>query len=177
VKEIARDQVSTAHRESAAFEDLMADHLDESFRVAVAILGDTDEARDATQEAFITAWRQLPRLRDPAKAASWLRRITVNTSISCLRKRARDRTVAGALRFAAGDGGGVDDSFVHRESLRTALWQLKPEHRVVLFLRFYEDLTVEQIAERVGIRQGTVKSRLHYGLERLRQAYEGPGAP
>ena len=49
---------------------------------------------------------------------------------------------------------------------------LKPEHRVVLFLRFYEDLTVDQIAERIGIRQGTVKSRLHYGLERLRQAYE-----
>lgn len=172
MKEIARDPVSTVHRESAAFEDLMADHLDESFRVAVAILGDTDEARDATQEAFIAAWRQLPRLRDPAKAASWLRRITVNTSISRLRKRARDRTMAGALRFAAVDGGGVDDGFVHRESLRTALWQLKPEHRVVLFLRFYEDLTVEQIAERIGIRQGTVKSRLHYGLERLRQAYE-----
>jgi RNA polymerase sigma-70 factor (ECF subfamily) len=172
VKEIARDPVSTVHRESAAFEDLMADHLDESFRVAVAILGDTDEARDATQEAFIAAWRQLPRLRDPAKAASWLHRITVNTSISRLRKRARDRTMARALRFAAGDGGGVDDGFVHRESLRTALWQLKPEHRVVLFLRFYEDLTVEQIAERIGIRQGTVKSRLHYGLERLRQAYE-----
>ena len=172
MKEIARDPVATAHRESEAFEDLMADHLDESFRVAVAILGDTDEARDATQEAFIAAWRQLPRLRDPAKAASWLRRITVNTSISRLRKRARDRTMAGALRFAAGDGGGVDDGLVHRESLRTALWQLKPEHRVVLFLRFYEDLTVEQIAERIGIRQGTVKSRLHYGLERLRQAYE-----
>ena len=172
MKEIARDPVATAHRESEAFEVLMADHLDESFRVAVAILGDTDEARDATQEAFIAAWRQLPRLRDPAKAASWLRRITVNTSISRLRKRARDRTMAGALRFAAGDGGGVDDGLVHRESLRTALWQLKPEHRVVLFLRFYEDLTVEQIAERIGIRQGTVKSRLHYGLERLRQAYE-----
>ena len=43
---------------------------------------------------------------------------------------------------------------------------------MVLFLRYYEDLTVEQIAERIGIRQGTVKSRLHYGLERLRQAYE-----
>ena len=169
---MARDPVATARRESGAFEDLMADHLDESFRVAVAILGNADEARDATQEAFITAWRQLPRLRDPAKAASWLHRITVNTSISCLRKRARDRNVAGALRFAVSDGGGVDDGFVHRESLRTALWQLKPEHRVVLFLRFYEDLTVEQIAERIGIREGTVKSRLHYGLERLRQAYE-----
>jgi RNA polymerase sigma-70 factor, ECF subfamily len=172
VKEIARDSVATAHRESGAFEDLMADHLDESYRVAVAILGDADEARDATQEAFITAWRQLPRLRDPAKAGSWLHRITVNASISCLRKRARERTVAGALRLTASDGGGVDDGLVHRESLRTALWQLKPEHRVVLFLRFYEDLTVEQIAERIGIRQGTVKSRLHYGLERLRQAYE-----
>ncbi|MFI5262335.1 MAG: RNA polymerase sigma factor [Candidatus Limnocylindrales bacterium] len=164
--------MAIAQRESGAFEDLMAEHLDASLRVAVAILGDADEARDATQEAFITAWRQLPRLRDPAKAASWLHRITVNTSISCLRRRAREKSVTSALALAVGDGGGVDDGLVHRESLRTALWQLKPEHRVVLFLRFYEDLTVEQIAERTGIRQGTVKSRLHYGLERLRQAYE-----
>jgi RNA polymerase sigma-70 factor, ECF subfamily len=172
VNDVARDPAAIAHRETRVFEDLMADHLDESYRVAVAILGDADDARDAIQEAFITAWRQLPRLRDPAKAGSWLHRITVNASISCLRKQARDRAAAGSLRLAAGDGGGVDDGLLHREALRSALWQLKPEHRVVLFMRFYEDLTVEQIAERIGIRQGTVKSRLHYGLERLRQAYE-----
>ena len=66
-----------------------------------------------------------------------------------------------------------DEDVARREALRTAIWQLKPEHRAVVFLRFYEDLTVEQIARRIGIREGTVKSRLHYGLERLRSAYDG----
>ena len=172
MKEIAGDSGGDRPSRSEAFEDLMADHLDESFRVAVAILGDADEARDATQEAFITAWRAAAATQGPGQSRVLAASASPSTrpSRACGSGRATDR--GGALRFAAGDGGGVDDGFVHRESLRTALWQLKPEHRVVLFLRFYEDLTVEQIAERIGIRRGPSSPRLHYGLERLRQAYE-----
>lgn len=173
MKDVARDPIAIARDESQAFEQLMADQLDASFRLAVAILGDQDEARDATQEAFIAAWRQMPRLRDPAKATAWLHRITVNASISRLRKSARAKAAGETL----GRDGAVpvpdDEVVVRRLSLRAALWQLDPEHRAVVFLRFYEDLTVEQIAQRIGIREGTVKSRLHYGLERLRLAYEG----
>jgi RNA polymerase sigma-70 factor (ECF subfamily) len=177
VEEFAGDPIAIAVHDSQAFEQLMADQLDASLRLAVAILGDPEEARDATQEAFIAAWRQMPRLRDPAKAASWLHRITVNAAISRVRKRARDRTARESLgrQPAPTQGAPEDEAVVRRESLRAALWQLNPEHRAVLFLRYYEDLTVEQIAHRIGVREGTVKSRLHYGLERLRHAYEGPG--
>lgn len=173
MNEVARDPIAIAAGESQTFEQLMADQLDVSFRLAVAILGDQDDARDATQDAFIAAWRELPRLRDPAKATSWLQRITINAAISRLRKRARDRAASEGLSRQTPNHVPDDETVVRRESLRVALWQLNPEQRTVLFLRYYEDLTVEQIATRIGIRQGTVKSRLHYGLERLRLAYEG----
>ena len=173
MNETVRDPIAVARDESIAFEQLMSEQLDASFRLAVAILGDQDEARDATQEAFIAAWRQLPRLRDPAKATSWLHRVTINASISRLRKRARDRAASETLSRETPNRMPDDEAVVRRESLRAALWQLKPEHRAVLFLRYYEDLTVDQIARRIGVREGTVKSRLHYGLERLRLAYDG----
>jgi RNA polymerase sigma-70 factor (ECF subfamily) len=173
MNEAVRDPIAIAPDESQVFERLMADHLDSTFRLAVSILGDADEARDATQEAFIAAWRELPKLRDPARASAWLNRITVNAAISRLRKRARDRTASEAVGRVTPNHARDDDRVVNRESLRAALWQLKPEHRLVLFLRFYEDLTVEQIARRIDVREGTVKSRLHYGIERLREAFEG----
>lgn len=171
--EAAREPILISRDGNQAFEQLMGDELDASFRVAVAILGDQDEAHDATQEAFIAAWRQMSRLRDPAKAAAWLHRITINASISRLRRRARDRNASEIVGRMAPDRQPEDDAIVGRESLRAALWQLKPEHRLVVFLRYYEDLTVEQISRRIGVREGTVKSRLHYGLERLRHAYDG----
>ena len=173
MNKLVRDPIAIAQDESLAFERLMAEQLDASFRLAAAILGDEDEARDATQEAFIAAWRQLPRLRDPAKATSWLQRVTINASISRLRRRTRDKAANESLGRAMPNRLPEDEAVVRRESLRTALWQLNPEHRAVVFLRYYEDLTVEQIARRIGVREGTVKSRLHYGLERLRYAYEG----
>ena len=171
--EAARDPIAIARDESRAFERLMANQLDASFRLALAILGDRDDAHDATQEAFIAAWREMPRLRDPANATSWLHRITINASISRLRRRARDRQANEVVGRQAPDRLPDDEATVRRESLRAALWQLKPEHRLVVFLRYYEDLTVAQISRRIGVREGTVKSRLHYGLERLRQVYDG----
>jgi len=171
--EAARDRIAISRDEDQAFERLIADQLDASFRVAVAILGDRDEAHDATQEAFIAAWREMPRLRDPARATAWLHRITINASISRLRRRARDRKANEIVGRLAPDRLPEDEAIVRRESLRAALWQLKPEHRLVVFLRYYEDLTVEQISRRIGVREGTVKSRLHYGIERLRHAYDG----
>ena len=173
MKEVARDPIALARDESLAFERLMADQLDASFRLAVAILGDQDDARDATQEAFIAAWHKLPGLRDPASAVAWLHRVTVNASISRLRRRARDRAVSDVLGRGPASRPSEDEAVVRRESLRAALWKLNPEHRAVLFLRYFEDLTVDQIARRIGVREGTVKSRLHYGLERLRRAYDG----
>lgn len=173
MKEATQAAIGLAGDDEGAFERLMADQLDASFRLAVAILGDQDEARDATQDAFIAAWRQLPKLRDPDKSTAWLHRITVNAAISRLRKRTRDRVAYEAAGRQAPGPAHHDEDVVRREALRTAIWQLKPEHRAVVFLRFYEDLTVGEIARRIGIREGTVKSRLHYGLERLRSAYDG----
>ena len=74
------------------------------------------------------AWRQLPRLRDPAKATSWLQRVTINASISRLRRRTRDKAANESLGRAMPRRLPEDEAVVRRESLRTALWQLDPEH-------------------------------------------------
>ena len=75
--------------DAAAFEQLLAERADRAFRIARAILGNDADARDATQDAFVSAWRDLPRLRDPDKFDAWLRRILVNACRTQLRGRRR----------------------------------------------------------------------------------------
>ena len=78
-----------ARGDASAFEQLVAARADRVFRIARAILGNDADARDATQEAFVSAWRELPRLRDPVTFDAWLRRILVNACRTQLRGRRR----------------------------------------------------------------------------------------
>src|SRR5512143_460443 len=88
------DLVELARRgDTAAFEALLHGRLDGLFRRAWAILGNEADARDATQEACLSAWRQLPRLRDAAAFDAWLARVLFNACRMQLRRRARVREV------------------------------------------------------------------------------------
>ena len=84
---------SAARGDALAFERLLATRADGAFRIARAMLGDESEARDATQEAFVSAWRELPRLRDPEAFDAWLRRILVNACRAQMRVRRRVREI------------------------------------------------------------------------------------
>lgn len=159
-----------------AFRRLAADHLDESYRLARAIVGNPVEAEDAVQDAFVKAWRKWDSLRDPSRFDAWFGRILVNTCRSRLRRRPRqpERDLSVELvRTGIDEFRQADD----REMLATALARLSPDHRVVIALHFWRDLTAPQIAERLGIREGTVYSRLHYGLQQLRRTLDDLGAP
>ena len=168
-----RDQVATADLSSvrdAAFRDLAEEHLDRSYRLAHVILGNAADAQDATHDAFIQAWRRWPSLRDPAKFPQWFDRILVNTCRDRLRRTTRFRTQDLSADLAAGHdptGAALD-----RDVIGLGLASLSPDHRVVVVLRFYRDLTAEDIARVLGIRVGTVHSRLHYALQRLRAALD-----
>ena len=161
-------QTSGADNQSAAFLKLAEQNLDASYRLARAILHDAAEAEDATHDAFLQAWRTWPTLRDPGRFEAWFTRILVNTCRDRLRRAARSRPAAVSSLLmvpARGDPiGEVND----RGALGPALALLSPEHRVVVALRFYRDLTVEQIAHLLGVPPGTVNSRLHYALKRLK---------
>lgn len=161
-------RLATSVEERAdAFSRLLDRSLDRSYRLASLILGGPDEAEDATHDAALRAWQRFDSLRDPSKFEAWFQRILINVCRTRLRAHRRPL----ALMPAGPQHDSIAQS-VERAALHGAMATLTFEHRTVIALRYLEDLTVEQIAERVGVRAGTVKSRLHYALRQLRTAYE-----
>lgn len=145
--------------------------VDRAYRIATLILGDPVEAEDATHDAALAAWRHLGELRDPTRFDAWFGRILVHACRDRLRARRRlPISIDARVVEPLGDttGGDPADAVMRREFLLHAVRALSVEHREVIVLRFYADLTVDQIAERTGTRPGTVKSRLHYALRRMR---------
>jgi RNA polymerase sigma-70 factor (ECF subfamily) len=153
---------------AATFEAFASRHLDAAYRVATAILGDPAAAEDATHDAFVAAWRGWPSLRDPSRFDAWFGRILVNTCRNALRQSRRTIVVDVSARLAARSGGAdyATEAAV-RDSLDRAFARLSADHRIAVVLRFYEDLTVDEIADRTGVSPGTVKSRVHYALRAL----------
>jgi RNA polymerase sigma-70 factor (ECF subfamily) len=156
-----------------AFAELTTRHLDQAYRLAWAILGNDQEAQDATQDALTVAWRERRRLRDPDKLEAWFSRILINRCRDLLRSRARSRVQPldlARLPWVADDS----QAAVNRDELGRALESLNPDQRIVVVLRFWADLTVDDIADRLGVPAGTVKSRLHNSLHALRATLEDP---
>ena len=169
------ERVIAADAEAAravAFERLVEDRLDATYRLARLILRDAQEAEDATHDAFVRAWRDHGRLRDPERFDAWFGRILVNACRDRLRKESHRRhddlaTAAGATT-ASDPNRQVDD----RDALERAFRTLNADQRIAVVLRYYRDFTVEQVARTVGAPVGTVRSRLHYALKELRRALE-----
>jgi RNA polymerase sigma-70 factor (ECF subfamily) len=150
---------------AAAFERLALEQLDGSYRLARAILGRAGDGEDAVHDAFETAWRKWPSLREPARFEAWFGRIVVNVCRDRLRKQSRTRTHELDPRQPGHDPLAGTEV---RDELDRALARLKPEDQIVLALRYYRDLTVEDIAALMGVRAGTVMSRIHRAQARLR---------
>lgn len=152
--------------------------LDRAYGIARLILGNASDAEDATHDAALTAWRRFAELREPDRFEAWFGRILVNACRDRLRARRRlpisvEALGVGPLRDARSSD--PADAVVRDEMLRRAMRSLSAEHREVVVLRYYADLTVDQIAERTGTRSGTVKSRLHYALRRIRTEVDPSG--
>jgi RNA polymerase sigma-70 factor (ECF subfamily) len=138
-----------------------------AYRLAAHILSDRSEAEDAVQEALVLAWRGWARLRDANRFGAWFDRILVNVCYERLRGRKRSRSDALPPELGAKSA----DPFapaIARDAIGRALSKLTPEQRIVIVLRYWRDLSIEEIAERVRIPSGTVRSRLHYGLRTLK---------
>jgi RNA polymerase sigma-70 factor, ECF subfamily len=154
--------------------------LDRAYRYATLMLGSRADAEDATHDAALTAWRRFGDLRDLDRFDAWFGRILVNSCRDRLRARRRtplsldDDTSSeapGGIRNPRITPDETEGVAIH-DALATALRTLSPDHREAIVLRFYLDLTVDEIAARTGARPGTVKSRLHHALRRLRAATE-----
>jgi RNA polymerase sigma-70 factor (ECF subfamily) len=154
------------------------------YALAYGMLGREDEARDAAQETFIAAFRNLGNFRGEAKVSSWLHRIAVN---QCITRQRRARTRAenpleagtGEAQFAAP----AESSPARRaegrernEAVRRAVAALPPELREVIVLKEFEELTFQEIADALDLPLSTVKSRLYTALRQLRLRLEQYGA-
>jgi RNA polymerase sigma-70 factor (ECF subfamily) len=152
------------------------------FALAYGILGREEDARDATQETFVAAFRNLGAFRGEAKVSSWLHRIAVNQCITRQRRaRVRGETSLeaqveeGGVQFAATDDVNPAADAEGRErtaAVRRAVNALPPELRSVVVMKEFEDLTFQEIADALGVPLSTVKSRLYTALKQLRLRLE-----
>jgi len=154
----------------AAFTELVAVDGDRCYAIAYRILRDVGRAQDAVQQAYLLAWRELPRLRDPARYDIWLHRLLVN---ACYEESRRHRRWTAHVRVLPIEGPGGPDPMVSvddRDALERAFAGLSAEHRAVVVLHHYAGIPLGSIAEVLGVPVGTVKSRLHHATRNLRTA-------
>jgi RNA polymerase sigma-70 factor (ECF subfamily) len=165
--------------EESAFTALVIKYREAVYRLARRMLGNHEDAADATQEVFIRAYRALARFDGRSKLSTWLYRVTINL---CLDVRGRS-TRAPLLEDpgAAGDGpSGPDpeDEAAGRETgrlVRRAIAALPPRQRAMVALRLYHDLPYQDIARIMGCAEGTVKATMFAALRKLRRALEAQG--
>ncbi|MDQ4035805.1 MAG: RNA polymerase sigma factor [Chloroflexota bacterium] len=164
------DLVQRAQRgDHEAFASLVRPHLDRLHGLAGLLLRDPARAEDALQEALLSAWRDLPKLRDAERFEAWLRRLVVNASYDEGRRLKRRRgEVSFAPQHEPRTGGG-HDHLLDRDELIRGFRRLNDEERSVIALRYYLDLSNAEAAEALGIREVTYRSKLHRAL-RIMQA-------
>ena len=175
--ETVRDLVERAQGgDRDAFAALVAMTSDRMYGLAVRILRDAVLAEDALQGALISVWRQLPTLRDPDRFEAWVRRLLVH---QCYAEARRRRSWAANVRVLPVDGPAAPDgllSVIDRDSLDRAFRRLSVEQRAVFVLHHHFGLPLTEIAETLGIPNGTARSRLHYATRVLRAAVEADAA-
>lgn len=172
-----------------AFAALVRAHQRMVYSLALRALGSAVEAEDLAQDVFVQLYRNLEHIQSSAHLAAWLRRATYHRVIDSLRRRRRAPSVAGPDEVSAVEAlglrsdmeafdapAGLGDPLLARRLARL-LGTLAPVPRLVLLLRFQEDLDPSDIARELDLPLNTVKSHLKRSLERLRVLYEEPQSP
>jgi RNA polymerase sigma-70 factor (ECF subfamily) len=161
----------------AAIEAFIREHEAGVFRLALSILGDPADAHEIAQETFIAALRALPSYQERKSLKAWLYVIALNLSRSHLRKRRflekLKATTTALFRLESQKQASPEQTVIRNEK-EAAIWselnKLDERHRIVVILRYFQDLPVAEIALVLDINEGTVHSRLHTARERLRVA-------
>jgi RNA polymerase sigma-70 factor (ECF subfamily) len=159
-----------------AFEALVGRYAEAVYRTLYLMARDRLLAEDLTQETFLHAWRGLAGFRSGSALRPWLLRIAVNRLISHHRRKLlRIVPLAWTDRHTASNAPAPEalaEASEISDALRDAIARLPEDQRYALVLRYYADLSIHEIASVTGWRQGTVKSRLHRAIEKLRALLE-----
>ena len=169
--------------DATAFAALVDTRIDRCYRLAFSILSHDADAADATQDALVAAWRQLPRLRDPAAFDGWLNRIVANAALMARRHRVRLREVSVRPADPGAEHAPPEppqdlhartqmDEMVDNDAIGRAFDRLRPQDRMILVLHHVEERPVSEIARALGIPVGTAKWRLHVARGALEKAME-----
>ncbi|MBA2719322.1 MAG: sigma-70 family RNA polymerase sigma factor [Chloroflexi bacterium] len=165
------------HGDQKAFGLLARACGDRLFGIANRIIRDLDRSEDAVQQALVTAWRELPRLRDPERFDAWIDRVLVH---ACYVEARRLRQWNSNIRILHIDGPLAPDdtgAVADRDELERGFRRLPPDQRAILVLRHYLGLQPAEIAVTLGIPDGTARSRLHYAHRALRAALDAAERP
>ena len=144
-----------------AFEELVRKHRLATYRVALRMLGDESDAEDATQDAFVQAWRNLGGFRADAAFPTWMYRIVTNRCLNMLRARRRTEPLPDDREAPASRPDRIAEARWQVEDLKLAILRLTPEQRAPLVLRELQGCSYEEIAETLDVSISAVKSRLH----------------
>ena len=166
-----RDLVLRAQAgDQGAFSMLAETIVDGLVAVARGVLGDAHLAEDATQQALLSIWRELPKLREPDTFGAWSYRVLVNSCYSEARRAKRWRTsgVSDMSREPSTHGGYAE---VHdRDEIERVFEGLSMDHRAAVVMHHYLGMTLPQVALALDIPEGTVRSRLYHAMRKLREA-------
>ena len=150
------------------FSTLVTARLDRAYRLAGLVLADAGDAEDAVGDAIVRAWAGFGKLRDPAGFDVWFDRILLNVCRDRLRRRKRVRFIPlgpGLDRPMSGD---PFRRVLDLDDVLRTMRDLDDDERLVVVLHFWADLTLTDVAARIGVPAGTVKSRLSRALQRMR---------
>ncbi|HEX6902251.1 MAG TPA: sigma-70 family RNA polymerase sigma factor [Thermoanaerobaculia bacterium] len=171
--------VERAQRGDAeAFRVLVERYSSRLFRLAWRIVGEEASAEDAVQETFLRAYRALPRFDAKSQFGTWLHRIAANTAIEILRKRQRQQSRRGAEEEAddaSSHEPGPDRRAFSREvdrAVREALDDLSPVERAAFVLRHYEERSIAEVCDTLGLRESAGKQAVFRAVKKLRRALE-----
>ena len=175
------EQIARARSgDAAAFEALVEPRVGPMTRTAMAILGSEADARDAVQDALVTAWRELAALRDPQAFDAWLTRILVNRCRRGLRRVAAQRVreiPVDSLALTSHEPGGPDTAAAtfERRALERAFGRLSVDERTLIVLHHLDGRSLADIAVVLKVPVGTAKSRLFAARKSLERALEREG--
>lgn len=151
-----------------AFRALVEPHVARALGAATILTRSRSDAEDAVQDALLTAWRGLPGLRDPDAFPAWFRQHVVRSAMRTAKRRGRVLE----LDMDAPDAPDALDREVERRTLGRAFDRLEPDDRLLLTLHHFLGLPIAETATHLSIPTGTVKSRVHAAMSRLRAAYD-----
>jgi RNA polymerase sigma-70 factor, ECF subfamily len=169
---------ASQYGDTRAFNHLVLKWEKRVYGVAFRMLRNREEAAEATQDVFLLAYRSIRRFRKDAKFSTWIYRIVVNHCLTRMKQRPHGTHFslesegfpegpASQLRVAETQTGALMRE-EQRNRVLAALWRLPPDQQAVIELKFFQDLTFEEIAATLEVPLSTIKSRLYSGLEMLK---------